>query len=120
MEEYPSIFFAYKDEKYRYEGMVSKEDMLNFMEKKKNDDVYIIKKLKDVNKYLDKKNLVLMSTIKNKTSELYQAFIDYARSTMSVEFISCLTDECFKKYGEDIILYKKFDEKENSYLKDYA
>ena len=120
VEEYPSIFFAYKDEKYRYEGMVSKEDMLNFMEKKKNDDVYIIKKLKDVNKYLDKKNLVLMSTIKNKTSELYQAFIDYARSTMSVEFISCLTDECLKKYGEDIILFKKFDEKENSYLKDYA
>ena len=120
VEEYPSIFFAYKDEKYRYEGMVSKEDMLNFMEKKKNDDVYVIKELIEVKKYLDKKDLVLMSTIKNKTSELYQAFLDYARSTMSIEFISCLTDECIKKYGEDIILFKKFDEKENSYLKEYA
>jgi hypothetical protein len=90
------------------------------MEKKKNDDVYIIKNLKEVKNYLDKKNLVLMSTIKNKTSELYQAFIDYAKSTMSVEFISCITDECIKKYGEDVILFKNFDEKENSYIKDYS
>ena len=120
VEEYPSIFFSYKDEKYRYEGMITKEDMLNFMEKKKNDDVYIIKNLKEVKNYLDKKNLVLMSTIKNKTSELYQAFIDYAKSTMSVEFISCITDECIKKYGEDVILFKNFDEKENSYIKDYS
>ena len=120
VEEYPSIFFSYKDEKYRYEGMVTKEDMLTFMEKKKNDDVYIIKNLKEVKNYLDKKNLVLMSTIKNKTSELYQAFIDYAKSTMSVEFISCITDECIKKYGEDVILFKNFDEKENSYIKDYS
>ena len=120
VEEYPSIFFVYKDEKYKYEGMASKEAMLSFMEKKKNDDVYVIKKLKEVNDFLEKKNLVLMSTITNKSSELYDAFIDFAKSTMNLEFISCITKECLKKYGEDVILFKTFDEKENSYMKDYA
>ena len=120
VEEYPSIFFVYKDEKYKYEGMASKEAMLSFMEKKKNDDVYVIKKLKEVNNFLEKKDLVLMSTITNKSSELYDAFIDFAKSTMNLEFISCITKECLKKYGEDVILFKTFDEKENSYMKDYA
>ena len=51
--------------------MASREAMLNFMEKKKNDDVYVIYKLKEIKEYLDKKNLVLMSTLTNKTSEFY-------------------------------------------------
>ena len=77
--------------------MASREAMLNFMEKKKNDDVYVIYKLKEIKEYLDKKNLVLMSTLTNKTSELYDSFLDFAKSTMALEFISCLTDECIKK-----------------------
>ena len=120
VSDYPSIFFVFKEEKYIYDGMASREAMLNLKKKKKNDDVYVIYKLKDIKEYLDKKNLVLMSTLTNKTSELYDSFLDFAKSTMALEFISCLTDECIKKYGEDVILFKKFDEKENSFKKDYG
>ena len=117
--EYPSIFFVYKEEKYKYEGIASKEAMLSFMEKKKNDDVYVIKKLKEIKEYLDKKKLVLMSTLTNKTSDLYDSFIFFARNTIALEFVSCETRECIKKYGEDVILFKTFDEKENSFMKEY-
>ena len=117
--EYPSIFFVYKEEKYKYEGMASKEAMLSFMEKKQNDDVFVIKKLKEIKEYLNKKDLVLMSTLTNKTSDLYDSFLFLAKNTISLEFVSCETKECIKKYGEDIILFKTFDEKENSFMKDY-
>ena len=35
VEEYPSIFFAYKEEKYRYDGMVSKKTCLILWKRKK-------------------------------------------------------------------------------------
>ena len=120
VEEYPSIFFIYKEEKYKYDGIASKEEMLSFMEKKKNDDVYLIKKLSEIDHYFNKKKLLLMSTLKNKTSDLYDSFLNLARSSTKLEFISCESDECIKKYGEDVILFKTFDEKENSYLKNYG
>ena len=119
VEEYPAIFFIYKEEKYKYDGLASKEEMLSFMEKKKNDDVFLIKKISEIKNYFNKKKLVLLSTIKNRTSDLYDSFLNLARSSTQLEFISCLSDECFKKYGEDVILFKPFDEKENSFKKNY-
>jgi thiol-disulfide isomerase/thioredoxin len=120
VEEYPSIFFVFKEEKYKYDGIASKEAMLSFMEKKKNDDVFVIKSLKEIKDYLAKKNLVLMSTLTDKKSDLYDSFLNFARSTINLEFVSCETKECINKYGEDVILFKTFDEKENSYKKEYA
>ena len=109
-----------EEEKYKYDGIASKEAMLSFMEKKKNDDVFVIKSLKEIKDYLAKKNLVLMSTLTDKKSDLYDSFLNFARSTINLEFVSCETKECINKYGEDVILFKTFDEKENSYKKEYA
>jgi hypothetical protein len=46
--------------------------------------------------------------------------LEFAEKAIFIDFVSCLSDECIQKYGEDIILLKTFDEKENSYKKDYG
>lgn len=119
VSDYPSVCFIYNDEKYKKEGMVTKEEMLTFLKKKKFGDVFIINQLKEIKDYINKTNLVMMSTLKDKNSELYKSFLEYAESTLKIEFISCISDECLNKFGEDIILFKTFDEKQISYKKDY-
>ena len=38
--------------------------------------------------------------------------LEFADLCIFMDFVSCLSDECIQKYGEDIILFKTFDEKE--------
>jgi thiol-disulfide isomerase/thioredoxin len=120
--EFPTIYLIIKDKKFRYRGMRSQEGLLNFIKKKINNDIFDINKIEEIKEYINNKNnsLAILSTIKNKSSIIYKSFKELAYDSFDNDFLSCLSEECFQKYGEDIILFKNFDEKENSYKKDYG
>ena len=120
IQGFPSIFLLIKDKRYFFEGERNKNGLFNFMERKLNDDIYKIEKLSQIKKYTDNNatDLVLLSTLKNTDSVLYKSFLNYSKTIMFIDFISCTTDECIKEYKEDIILFKKYDEKINKYSVD--
>ena len=120
IESYPTVYLILKGKRFLFNGIRTKEALLNFMNKKLNDDIYKINKLEEVNNHLNKTSIVLLSTIKDKSSKIFKSFYDFAKQNNDFEFLSCLSDECLKKYGEDVILFKTFDEKELSYNKDYV
>lgn len=123
IEGFPSVFFFKKGEQYKYNGMRAKEGLLYYMKRKMSDDIFKINKLeemKEYNKNMYNLSLVLLSTIKDKSTTIYKSFEAFAKQAIFIDFFSCLTDECFRKYGEDIILFKNFDEKENRYFSNYG
>lgn len=116
----PAIFLIKNGIKNSFEGAKTKEGLLKFLKKIKSDDIFKINKLEEINEYINSTSIVLLSTIKDKSMIIYQSFSNMAKGTAKYDFVSCLSEECYKKYGEDIILFKKYDEKENSYSKDYG
>ena len=121
---FPGIYFIYKGKRQYFTGIKTKEGILYFMKRKMSYDIFKINKLKELAniKNVYNTSLILLSTIRksNFNSTLYQSFNKSANELMYVDFVSCLSEECYNKYGEDIILFKNFDEKENRYLKDYS
>jgi len=120
VEVYPTIYLILKGKKFIYKGIRNKDGLFKFLNKKLNDDIFIINKLDEINEYKKNDSLTFLSTLKNKSSPLYKSFYDLALNSFDHYFLSCVSEECLKKYGEDIILFKDFDEKENSYSKDYG
>ena len=122
VQAFPRIFFINKGERYKFQGPRTKEGMLYFRERKLVNDFFPIQKLDEIKniKNVFETNLTILSTLKNKTTKIYQSLTEFAEKAIFIDFVSCLSDECLKKYGEDIILIKTFDEKENSYKKDYG
>lgn len=114
----PSIFLIIKGEKYAYEGERNKESILKFLKRKLNGDVYQIETLSQIKNFTDDNPLVLLSTFKDKNNKLHQSFLNYSKTAIYIDFISCQTEECEKEYKQDIILFKKFDEKINKYSVD--
>ena len=107
-----------KNKTFLFEDENNKDGLLKFMNRKINDDVYKIEKLSQIKEYTKSTHLVLLSTLKNTDSILYKSFLNYSKTIMFIDFIICQTDECIQEYKEDIILFKKFDEKINKYSVD--
>ena len=119
---FPRIFFINKGERHKFQGQRTKEGMIYFRNRKLVNDILEIKKLDEVKniKNIFETDLIILTTIKNKTLKVYESLKEFAEKAIFIDFVSCLSDECLQKYGEDIILLKTFDEKENSYKKDYG
>ena len=119
---FPRIYFIYKGERYQFKGPRTKEGFIYFRKRKLVGDVFEIQKLDELKniKNIFDTNLILLSTIKDKTSKIYDSFLQFGDFSLFTDLVSCLSEECLNKYGEDIILLKPFDEKENSYKKDYG
>ena len=119
---FPRIFFINKGERHTFQGPRTKDGFLYFRERKLVNDFFPIQKLDEIKnmKNAFETNLTILSTLKNKTTKIYQSLVEFAQKAIFIDFFSCLSDECLQKYGEDIILLKFFDEKENSYKKDYG
>ena len=122
IREFPSIFFIHKGNKMLYNGIKTKEAFLTLIKRKMNSNIIKIKKLEELNTIQNMYNtsVILLSTIKNTSSSIYKDFETYSNLAMFLDFVSCVSDECLKKYGEDIVLFKAYDEKENSYSKDFG
>jgi len=119
---FPRIFFINKGERHKFQGPRNKDGFVYFRERKLVSDFFPIQKLDELKniKNVFETNLTILSTLKNKTTKIYQSLVEFAQKAIFIDFVSCLSDECLQKYGEDIILLKFFDEKENSYKKDYG
>lgn len=122
IREIPSIFFVHKGNKMLYNGIRTKEAFLTLIKRKMNSNIIKIKKLEEMNTIQNMYNtsVILLSTIKNTSSSIYKEFETYSNLAMFMDFVSCVSDECLKKYGEDIVLFKPYDEKENRYTKDFG
>lgn len=117
----PSVFLIIKGKKYLYDGDKTKKGLLKFLRKKKDGDFIKINKLQELNEFInDNSTLVFLSTMKTESSTLYKSYLELSRQTSKQDFLSCLSEECLKRYGEDILLFKSFDEKMISYTKDYG
>ena len=114
---FPSIFFVYKGERHRFIGPRTREGLIYFMNRKINGDIYQIEKLEELKniKNIYNSSIILLSTLKDNNTTIYRSFKKFSNEVIYAEFASCLSEECLKKYGEDIILFKNFDEKENKY-----
>ena len=119
---FPSIYFIYKGEKHSFLGPRTKEGLLYFMKRKMAGDIFTITKLEELKNIQNVFNtsLILMSTVINKNAMINKSFKKFAQEAIYADFVSCISDECEKKYGEDIILFKNFDEKENRYFSGYG
>lgn len=120
IQSYPTVYLVLKGKRHKYEGYRTKDALINFMNKKISDEIFKINKLEEIDEYQKKTPIVLLSTIKDKSSKIFKYFYDYAKNSYEYNFLSCLSEECLKKYGEDILLYKNFDEKVVSYAKSYG
>jgi thiol-disulfide isomerase/thioredoxin len=114
----PSVYLIYKGQRIFFDGERTKEGLLKFMERKLNNDLYKIETLSKLKEYLDSSPLVLLSTLKNEDSILYQSFLNFSKVATYIDFLVCKTEECLKEYKEDVILFKKFDEKINKYTEE--
>ena len=113
---YPTVILVNKTINYTFEGPKTKEGLIKFVERKFHDDVFEVSKLSEVEKYANS-SIVILSTLRYFNTALYQSFLNYSKTNMNVDFVMCLTEECLKEYGHNIVIYKKFDEKKDIYTK---
>jgi hypothetical protein len=118
LEDYPTIYLVLKEEKHLYQGERTRDGLLKFIRRKQNNDVYAVSTLDEIKEYTKNSSFVLLSTLRHEETVLYQSFLNYSKTAINIEFLSCLSDECVKEYRQDIILFKKFDEKINKYTID--
>ena len=112
----PSIFLIYNNSKYLYEGEQTKEGLLKFLKRKENNDVFELYSLSELDEYINNSSFVLLSTLRRQEIVLHQSFLNYSKTAHNIDFVTCFADECVKKYLQNIILFKKFDEKVNKYF----
>ena len=117
----PSIILFNKGENYPYQDEDgSSEKLLKFMFKKAYDGIYKVETISKIKQFIEESRLVLLSTLKDENLPLYKSFSKYTKNVLNIDFVSCKTDECIKEYGEDIYLFKHFDEQRNRFSTDFT
>lgn len=121
VQGFPSIYLITKTEKYLYEGDRTKEGLIKFFNRKKNNDVTEVDSVKQIKDYINSNTsspIVLLCTLRHPETILYQSFLNYSKINQNIDFLLCTKDECLVEYRQDIVLFKKFDEKINKYTID--
>ena len=116
LQNIPSVFLLIKGKRYFYEGDRTKESLLKFYNRKLNDDIYKVETLSEIKQY--NSSLILLSTLKDKDSLLYKSFLNLSKEISYIDFLECHSEECTKEYKQDIVLFKKYDEKMNKYTEE--
>ena len=111
LTQFPSLFLIYKGKRYLYEGKREAQAIIKFVDRKKNDDIITFDSLAPIKEYINSSILTLLCTIKDKENQLYKSFKEFSKVRMNIDFIICTSNECIKEYGENMILFKEFDEK---------
>lgn len=84
IREFPSIFFVNKGNKFLYNGVKTKEAFISLIKRKMNNNIINIKKLDELNSIQNMYNtsIILLSTLKNTSSQIYKDFQTYANLAM--------------------------------------
>ena len=87
VQAFPRIFFINKGERYKFQGPRTKEGMLYFRERKLVNDFFPIQKLDEIKniKNIFETNLTILSTLKNKTTKIYQSLTEFAEKAISMK-----------------------------------
>ena len=117
IKSYPSVFLVNKTEKILYKGQKSKAGLIKFIYRRINDDIFEIENLTQIEKFTNT-SVVVLSTLRYFKTILFFSFQNYSKTNMQADFVMCLSEECLRKYGHNIVIYKPFDEKINNYLND--
>lgn len=120
IEQLPSLFLIYKGQRFFFDGPRTQEAILKFVERKINNDTFIFNSLSQIDEYINSSYLTLLCTIKNKENELYKSFYELSKAVNFIDFIVCTSDDCIKKYEENIVLFKQFDERVNLFSKEMS
>ena len=120
IEQLPSLFLIYKGQKFFFDGPRTQEAILKFVDRKINNDAFIFNSLSQIDEYINSSYMTLLCTIKNKENELYKSFYALSKAVNFIDFIVCTSDDCIKKYEENIVLFKQFDEKVNLFSKEMS
>ena len=120
IEQLPSLFLIYKGQKFFFDGPRTQEAILKFVDRKINNDTFIFNSLSQIDEYINSSYMTLLCTIKNKENELYKSFYALSKAVNFIDFIVCTSDDCIKKYEENIVLFKQFDEKVNLFSKEMS
>ena len=118
LSHFPSLYLCYNGSKVLYEGKRTQEGVLKFLDRKLNHDKVILQTLTEIKEYVASSILTILCTIKSKSHPLYDSFINNAKMRNNMDFIACTSDECIKEYGENIVIFKEFDEKINIFTKE--
>ena len=113
----PTIILFLNKEYYVFELERTKENLLEFLDKVKN-GIIMVETLSEINEIIESSPLVLLCTIQNKNKILYRSSEDFSKKEFNIKYILCTSDECKKEFYEDVILFKKFDEKKNIFTRD--
>ena len=121
VENFPTVFLVLNKTKYEYKAVRNEKYLIRFYERMKNGPIKNLKTLDEIIKLQKENPFLFISTIKDKeNSKLYGSFKEYSTQIMKYEFVDCISEECFQKFAtDDLILMKNFDEKVNSYKKDF-
>ena len=120
IEQLPSLFLIYKGQRFFFDGPRTQEAILKFVDRKINNDTFIFNSLSQIDEYINSSYMTLLCTIKNKENELYKSFYALSKAVNFIDFIVCTSDDCIKKYEENIVLFKQFDEKVNLFSKEMS
>lgn len=117
IRNYPTVFLVNKTEKILYKGQKSKAGLIKYIYRRINDDIFEIENLSQIEKFTNT-SVVVLSTMRYFKTMLFFSFQNYSKINMQADFVMCLSEECLRKYGHNIVIYKPFDEKINTYLKE--
>lgn len=104
VSEYPTAIFFIKDQYFTYDGIPDHFILIKFLNRHFYGPVREIKKVTEIDETLKLNEYVVLSTLKDQNSTLYKSFIYTGDNTERYDFVYCLTDECYEKYGENIWL----------------
>lgn len=120
IESFPTVILFYQNKIYLYKTEITSAGLLKFYKKIKDGPIRELKNLKSLEIVLKAHMMILLSTIKDQSLIIYKSLIKYASEDGKIEFVSCISDDCIKKYGQDdIIFFHEGEDKINYYSKDY-
>ena len=106
LSKLPSIYYIIDSSPKKYSGIVSYDEIKEFIELKLKGPIIRFKTLNEIDNFVNKKKITLLSTQPNEIfKSLSKKFEDI------IYFSQCVTNECKEKYNSDIVLLKNYDEK---------
>ena len=109
VDQYPTMYVIINQTRYIYPYSYTKDAFNSYINKKLKGSIKFFDKVEDINEY--KKNLefsVLLTFPKNSSN--YRTYVEIAENSEFNEYLYCSSEECVKNFGENLYLFKNFDE----------
>ena len=109
VDQFPTMYIIINQTRHLYTYSYNKESFNSYINKKLNGSIKYFEKVDEINEY--KKNLefsVLLTFPKNSSN--FRTYVEIAENSEFNEYLYCASEECLKTFGENLYLFKNFDE----------